>query len=111
MSKPEIEQHHAAASKLLFGPLIKTYERLLASTAKPDGEEWYGYYTVGLLMNHYLTFEPTRKGQLGTYLRLVNKGVPSADAARQAVFGGQLATDSPQLYDNICPKCFIWPVF
>ncbi|HVU30435.1 MAG TPA: hypothetical protein VHE36_08555 [Sphingomicrobium sp.] len=59
-------------------------ENLLASTSKPDGEEFYAYYSVGWLMNHYLTFEPTRKGQLQTYLRLVSDGVPSPDAARKA---------------------------
>jgi tetratricopeptide (TPR) repeat protein len=61
-----------------------TPRSLLASTSKPDFEDWYGYYTVGWLMNHYLTFEPTRKGQLTKYLRLVSSGVPSADAAQQA---------------------------
>jgi tetratricopeptide (TPR) repeat protein len=69
---------------LFGGMMLVTPQRLLASTTKPDGEEWYGYYTVGWLMNHYLTFEPSRKGQLQTYLRLVNEGVPSGDAARKA---------------------------
>ena len=57
---------------------------LLASTAKPDGEDQYGFYTVGWLMNHYLTFEPNRQGQLKNYLRLVNGGMDSGPAARQA---------------------------
>ncbi len=61
-----------------------TPRSLLASTSKPDFEDFYAYYSVGSLMNHYLTFEPTRKGQLQTYLRLVNEGVPSGDAARKA---------------------------
>jgi hypothetical protein len=69
---------------LFHGMLTVTPKSLLASTSKPDFEDWFGYYTVGWLMNQYLTFEPTRKGQLGTYLRLVNKGVPSGEAARQA---------------------------
>jgi len=68
---------------------------LLASTAKPDFEDWYGYYTVGWLMNHYLTFEPTRRGQLPEYLKLVATGIPSADAAKKA-FG-----DLDKLADEI----------
>jgi len=79
---------------LFGGMLTTTPQSLLASTAKPDGEDQYSYYSVGWLMNHYLTFEPTRKGQLQTYLKLVNDGVPSGDAARKA-FGDldQLAAE------------------
>ena len=51
--------------------LTTTDKSLLASTAKPDGEDQYSYYSLGWLMNHYLTFEPTRRGQLQTYLKLV----------------------------------------
>lgn len=72
-------------SDALFGSMMTvTPQSLLASTAKPDGEDQYGWYTVGWLMNHYLTFEPSRKGQLQTYLRLVNGGMDSPQAARQA---------------------------
>jgi tetratricopeptide (TPR) repeat protein len=72
-------------SDALFNSLMTvTPQSLLASTAKPDGEDYYGFYTVGWLMNHYLTFEPKRKGQLQTYLRLVNGGMDSGPAARQA---------------------------
>ncbi len=72
-------------SDALFGSMmLVTPQRLLASTNKPDGEDFYGWYTVGWLMNHYLTFSPNRKGQLETYLRLVNKGMDSAPAAKQA---------------------------
>src|SRR5205085_4427557 len=72
-------------SDALFNQMMTvTPKSLLASTAKPDGEDFYGYYTVGWLMNHYLTFEPSRKGQLKTYLRLVNGGMDSGPAARQA---------------------------
>lgn len=69
---------------LFRGMLTVTPQSLLASTAKPDFEDWYGYYTVGWLMNHYLTFDPDRQGQLQQYLKLVASGVPSGDAARQA---------------------------
>ena len=72
-------------SDALFNSLMTvTPQSLLASTAKPDGEDHYGFYSVGWLMNHYLTFEPKRKGQMQTYLRLVNSGMDSGPAARQA---------------------------
>jgi Flp pilus assembly protein TadD len=72
-------------SDALFGSMMTvTPQSLLASTSKPDFEDFYGYYSVGWLMNHYLTFEPSRKGQLKTYLRLVNGGMDSGPAARQA---------------------------
>lgn len=72
-------------SDALFGSMTTvTPQSLLASTAKPDFEDYYGYYSVGWLMNHYLTFEPSRQGQLKAYLRLVNSGMDSAPAARQA---------------------------
>lgn len=71
-------------SALFGGMLTVTPQSLLASTAKPDGEDQYGYYSVGWLMNHYLTFEPSRRGQLQTYLKLVNQGMNSAPAAKQA---------------------------
>ena len=71
-------------SALFGGMLTTTVQSLLASTAKPDGEDQYSYYSLGWLMTHYLTFEPTRKGQLQAYLKLVHEGVPSGDAARKA---------------------------
>ena len=81
-------------SALFGGMLTTTVQSLLASTAKPDFEDQYSYYSLGWLMNHYLTFEPSRKGQLQTYLKLVHEGVPSGDAARKA-FGDldQLAAE------------------
>ena len=71
-------------SDALFGMLNVSAERLLASTNKPTGEDFYGWYTVGWLINHYLTFEPSRQGQLKNYLRAVNDGVKPAEAAVQA---------------------------
>lgn len=72
-------------SDALFGDYINvSAERLLASTNKPTGEDQYGWYTIGWLLNHYLTFEPSRQGQLKQYLRAVNGGTKPGDAARQA---------------------------
>lgn len=72
-------------SDALFNSMLNvSAERLLASTNKPTGEDYYGWYTVGWLLNHYLTFEPSRQGQLKQYLRAINDGVAPGDAARQA---------------------------
>lgn len=72
-------------SDALFNSMMNvSAERLLASTNKPTGEDFYGWYTIGWLLNHYLTFEPTRLGQLKQYLRAINSGTRPADAARQA---------------------------
>jgi len=72
-------------SDALFNQMLTvTPQSLLASTAKPDFEDFFGWYTVGWLVNHYLTFSGNRAGQLQTYLRLVNGGMNSAPAARQA---------------------------
>lgn len=72
-------------SDALFNSMLNvSAERLLASTNKPTGEDQYGWYTIGWLLNHYLTFSPTRQGQLKQYLRAINAGTKPADAARQA---------------------------
>lgn len=41
-------------------------------------------YAYGWLLTSYLTFEPSRQGQLANYLTLVNSGMGNLDAARQA---------------------------
>ena len=53
------------------------YERINAE----QRESIYGY---GWLLAHYLTFEPSRKGQLETYLRDMARGTDPLEAARQA---------------------------
>jgi hypothetical protein len=74
-------------SDLLFqGMLNVSVERMLTAQNKPTGEDQYSWYSVGWLLNHYLTFEPSRKGQLKQYLRAIDDGTKPADAARQ-VFG------------------------
>ena len=57
---------------------------MLTSTARPDFYDVYGHYTVGWLLNHYLTFSGERPGQLTKYLHLINQGADSGTAARQA---------------------------
>lgn len=41
-------------------------------------------YAYGWMFTSYLTFDPSRQGQLSQYLRLVNAGTPNLDAAREA---------------------------
>ena len=41
-------------------------------------------YAYGWMFTSYLSFEPSRQGQLAKYLRLVTAGVPNLEAGRQA---------------------------
>ena len=41
-------------------------------------------YAYGWMFTSYLTFEPSRQGQLAQYLRMVTEGVPNLEAAKQA---------------------------
>ena len=41
-------------------------------------------YAYGWMFTSYLSFEPSRQGQLANYLRLVTSGTPNLEAARQA---------------------------
>jgi tetratricopeptide (TPR) repeat protein len=62
-------------------------ERVLTSSADLknllDTER---FYARSWLLTHYLTFEPSRKGQLSAYLRALNGGQNNLAAARQ-IFG------------------------
>jgi len=51
---------------------------------KLNNEQWESIYGKGWVLTQYLTFDPSRKGQLKTYVSLLTRGVPSLDAARQA---------------------------
>ena len=50
-------------------------------------------YAQGWLLNHYLAFEPSRKGQIDAYVRRIESGENALDAAR-AVFGDLNTLDS-----------------
>jgi tetratricopeptide (TPR) repeat protein len=69
---------------IFYGMMTVDAESLLTLSDKPTFEDFYGQYTIGWLLNHYLTFGNTRPGQLMTYLRLIKEGADSATAARQA---------------------------
>jgi len=51
---------------------------------KITGEERESIYGRGWLLAHYLTFEPTRKGQLEAYLAAMARGTDPLAAARQS---------------------------
>ncbi|OYY78861.1 MAG: hypothetical protein B7Y43_04785 [Sphingomonas sp. 28-62-20] len=62
-------------------------ETLLTSDTQVFDEEQVAQkYARGWLLTHYLMLGKTRPGQLGDYIKLVNSGTPSLDAARK-VFG------------------------
>lgn len=71
-------------SNALFYWINVPVERMLTSTSKPTGEDFYSWYTVGWLLTHYLTFEPSRQGQLKKYLVAINNGTDPTKAAVQA---------------------------
>ena len=67
-------------------------DRMLSGKhAQLSEAEWSSLYARGWLLTHYLTFDPTRKGQLQRYLRDIGKGVDSATAS--AAFGDLAALD------------------
>ena len=72
-------------SDAIFSPMMTlSPSTMLTSTSRPDFLDVYGHYTVGWLLNHYLSFGGERPGQLTNYLSLINRGADSATAARQA---------------------------
>lgn len=69
----------------LFADVQIPLEKLLAGNyTKLSAEERASLYARGWLLAHYLTFEPSRKGQLATYLDGIAKGDDALVAARQA---------------------------
>jgi tetratricopeptide (TPR) repeat protein len=52
--------------------------------AKHSGKGYDAFYGKSWLLYHYLTFEPSRKGQLHAYYRALEKGTGMREAAVQA---------------------------
>ncbi|WP_156679529.1 hypothetical protein [Sphingomonas profundi] len=77
---------------LILTQQLKLPELLTADPVRLPPEKRESLYGRGWLLTHYLTFEPTRKGQLGTYLKAVNEGKGSLEAAK-AAFGDLAALD------------------
>lgn len=96
---------HRAAGLLLESQL--PIERLLTASVEDlpqnDRDNLYGR---GWLLLHYLTFEPTRKDQLGDYLQRINRGEGNLEAARGAF--GDLAKLNRELNIYMRRKMYYW---
>ena len=57
-----------------------------------DGKRYDAYYGRAWLLFHYLTFEPSRKGQLAAYVKALASGKPLREAA-ESVFGDLVKLD------------------
>ena len=100
-----------ARAQALFGGLNSSIKRMLLTSQKPDMEDVFGRYTFGWLLTHYLTFEPSRQGQLMTYLKLINSGMAMSEAAEKA-FGdlGRLQSDvESYLHKRPLPGAMVKP--
>ena len=63
---------------------------------------WIQNYAEGWLLNHYLVFEPSRKGQVEKYVASIERGDSPLDAARSAF--GDLGVLENQLHDYLKRK-------
>lgn len=70
---------------LLSGNPLPLERILAADTGNLNAEQSDALYGRGWALTHYLTFEPSRAGQLGRYVTAINEGKSAAEAA--AVFG------------------------
>ncbi|WP_260596725.1 DUF1570 domain-containing protein [Sphingomonas endolithica] len=75
-------QHRATG--LLFAPAMKVETLLDDSKAKLSPTQQDVFYGRAWLLTHMLTFSEPRQGQLSAYLKLINQGKPSLEAARTA---------------------------
>lgn len=76
---------------LLSGNALPIGKLMIADTLKLNDEQREGLYGRGWLLSHYLLFSGKRPGQLVAYLRALNDGKSSLDAA--AAFGDLKALD------------------
>jgi tetratricopeptide (TPR) repeat protein len=72
------------APSLFLSSQLPIEKLLTAKVTDLKGEDLGNLYARGWALTHYLSFEPSRKDQLGKYLTAVGKGRPSLDAAREA---------------------------
>jgi tetratricopeptide (TPR) repeat protein len=75
-------QHRAYS--LLLGQQLPLETLLAGNYKKISEEQRESIYGRGWLLVHFLTFEPSRSGQLDKYANFLADGVPSLDAARKA---------------------------
>jgi tetratricopeptide (TPR) repeat protein len=79
---------------LMYGDQVPLETLLSGKFDKLDREQFASLYSRAWLLTHYLTFDPTRKGQLDAYVAALSKGIEPLQAARQT-FGdlGKLEHD------------------
>jgi tetratricopeptide (TPR) repeat protein len=70
---------------LMAGNALPMEKMLVADTLKLNDQQTDGLYGRGWLLLHYLTFGKAREGQLGAYIKAINEGKSSKEAA--SVFG------------------------
>jgi tetratricopeptide (TPR) repeat protein len=75
--------NHRAYGLLMASPL-KIEKLLTASVAELNPQLRDQFYGRGWLLTHYLIFDASRRGQLSTYLKEINKGTGSLEAAKKA---------------------------
>ena len=99
-----------ARAAAFSGGLNFSIQRMLQSANRPGFEDVYGRYSHGWLLTHYLTFEPSRNGQLQTYLKLINAGTEPTRAAQQA-FGDlrKLESDVKRYLNGTLPGALVRP--
>ena len=59
-------------------------EELLTSDSRNLGDRRHQIYSRGWLLVHYLLLSGNRPGQFSRYIELINQGIPTMGAARQA---------------------------
>jgi tetratricopeptide (TPR) repeat protein len=69
---------------LMGGPSLSIEKLLTVSGSDLKPGEADTFYGRGWLLIHYLSFERSRGGQLDTYLKELNNGTPSLEAAKKA---------------------------
>lgn len=69
---------------LLQGSQLPLAKLIPGKYDKLTGEEFESVYGRGWLLTHYLTFEPSRKGQLEQFVGLLSSGTDALEAAHQA---------------------------
>ena len=77
---------------LVLTDAIPAKTLLTADVDDLNREEVRSFYARSWLVTHYLTFEPSRQGQLGRYITALARGTPALEAAT-SIFGDLAAFD------------------
>ncbi|MDO7840861.1 hypothetical protein [Sphingomonas immobilis] len=96
------------ASALVDRNTLSVRQVLTADTRRLTGPEWEEMYGHGWLLIHYLTFEPSRQGQLKAYLQALNEGKSPMEAA--SVFGDLDAFQRDISRQILKPKIDVLPI-